>query len=257
MKQISLLHKIALILTLSLVSLPMAQAAVFEIQRVASTDSLNLRAKPGARNAIVGRVPHNGRWIRTDGRRVAVGRTNWIRIDWRGNVGWVNEYYIKQQIVGGAPTVAAQPQAARPSAAAPAPRPNVAARPAPPAPPVIRPPVLTAATLYKKGAWILECGSRSPFWKVLVHPGKALEVNLRGRNTGILPMTHQSQKKNKWNTAMKTVVKGSNGRFFTDMTVYYTQQCRHTLTNQNVRYRAEAQLNGERFQGCCRSVQIR
>ncbi len=253
MKHISMLNKIALMITLSLIWMPMAQAAVFEIQRVASTDSLNLRAKPGARNAIVGRVPHNGRWIRTDGRRVAVGRTNWIRINWRGNVGWVNEYYIRQMVLDNAPQqpARAQPQVAVRPNTAPVPRPNVAPQPAP------RPPVLTAAQLHKKGAWVLECGNRSPFWRVLVHPGKALEVNLRGRNAGIIPMTYQKQDKNKWNTAMKTVVKGSNGRFFTDMTIHYTKQCRHTLTNQNVRYRVKAQLNGETMQGCCRAVQIR
>lgn len=255
MKHISMLHKIALIIALSLIAMPMAQAAVFEIQRVASTDSLNLRAKPGARNAIVGRVPHNGRWIRTDGRRVAVGRTNWIRIDWRGQKGWVNEYYIRQMQLNKTPQqpARAQPPAARPNVVA-APRPNVAPRPAPPPP---RPPVLTAAQLHKKGAWVLECGNRSPFWRVLVHPGKALEVNLRGRNAGIIPMTYQKQDKNKWNTAMKTVVRSSNGRFATDMTIHYTKQCRHTLSNQNVHYRVNAMVNGEQMQGCCRAVQLR
>jgi len=257
MKHISRLNKIALIIALSFMTIPMVQAAVFEIQRVASTDSLNLRAKPGARNAIVGRVPHNGKWIRTDGRRVAVGRTNWIKINWRGQVGWVNDYYIRQMQLNNAPQ---QPVAApRPSIANPAPaaRPNVAVAPQPAPAPVPRPPVLTAAQLYKSGAWVLECGHISPFWKVLVHPGKALEVNLRGRNAGILPMTYQKQDKNKWNTAMKTVVKGSNGRFVTDMTIHYTKQCRHTLSNQNVRYRVQAMVNGERMQGCCRAVQLR
>jgi len=251
MKYISIISKIALSIAASLLCMQIAQAAVFEIQRVASTDSLNLRAKPGSRNAIVGRVPHNGRWIRTDGRRVAVGRSNWIKINWRGNIGWVNEYYIRQMQLNNTPTVAAaQPRAARP-APPPVPTPRAAPAPAP------RPQVFTAAQLHRSGAWVLECGNRSPFWRVIVHPGKALDVNLRGRNAGIIPLTYQKQDKNKWNTAMKTVVKSSNGRFATDMTIHYTQQCRHTLTNQNVRYRVKASINGEQMHGCCRAVQLR
>jgi len=211
MKHISLPNIIVLILTLFFMALPTAQAAVFEIQRVASTDSLNLRAKPGARNAIVGRVPHNGRWIRTDGVRVPVSGSNWIRIKWRNQIGWANEYYIREMQLDRTPQQAVATP--RPSLANPTPvaRPNVAVAAPRPAP-APTPPVFTAAQLHKKGAWILECGHMSPFWRVLVHPGKALEVNLRGRNTGIIPMTYQKQDKNKWNTAMKTVVKGSNAR---------------------------------------------
>jgi uncharacterized protein YraI len=247
-KQIRKVSSLIFILVLTVFFGQIAQAAVFEIQRVQSTDSLNLRAQPGARNAIVGTVPHNGKWIRTDGRRVRVGQTNWIKITWQGRTGWVNDYYIRQMVLNNtAPQVpAAQPQVARPQVV----------RPAQPATPTPRPPVLNEATLKKKGSWVLECGDLSPFWRVVVYPGKALEVNLRGRNAGVLPMTYQKQDKNKWNTAMKTVVKGSNGRFGTDMTIRYTKQCRHTLAKQNVRYRVKAQVNGEQLQGCCRAVQL-
>ncbi|MGB1311066.1 MAG: SH3 domain-containing protein, partial [Leucothrix sp.] len=168
MKHIKKISHLALFI-ISLVFIAPTQAAVFEIQRVASTDSLNLRAKPGARNAIVGRVPHNGKWIRTDGRRVAVGRTQWIKINWRGRVGWVNERYVRQMVLNKAP----QPTTVAPTTTPQAPRPAAA-----PTPPPL-PPSLSVAALHKKGAWVLECGNKSPFWRVIVHPGKALEVNLR------------------------------------------------------------------------------
>jgi uncharacterized protein YgiM (DUF1202 family) len=241
-KQISKVSSLIFVLVMSVFLGQVAHAAVFEIQRVSSSDSLNLRSKPGARNAIVGVVPHNGKWIRTDGRRVRVGQTNWIKITWQGRTGWVNDYYIRQMQLNNTapqPAAAAQPQATRPAPQA-----------------VPRPPVLNEATLKKKGSWVLECGDVSPFWRVIVYPGKALEVNLRGRNAGVLPMTFQKQDKNKWNTAMKTVVKSSNGHFATNMTIHYTKQCRHTLSKQNVRYRVKAQVNGEQMQGCCRAVQL-
>jgi uncharacterized protein YraI len=235
-KQISIVNRLFIVIATSFLFMQLASAAVFEIQRVASTDSLNLRAQPGARNAIVGRIPHNGKWIRTDGKRVAVGQTIWINITWQGKTGWVNEHFIRPMQTANAPV---QPQAVRPAVQAP------------------RAPVINAATLNKKGAWVLECGHRSPFWRVIVHPGKALEVNLRGKDSGILPLTYQKQDKNKWNTAMKTVVKSSNGRFAADMTIHYTKQCHHTLANQNVRYRVKALINNEELQGCCRAVQLR
>ena len=244
MKHINTLGKIILVAAATFVSIPPTHAAVFEIQRVASTDSLNLRAKPGARNAIVGRIPHNGKWVRTDGRRVSVGRTQWIKVTWQGRTGWVNENYLRPMQTNTTPQQpVGQPQAPRP--------------PVPQAAPAIRPPPITAAALQRKGAWVLECGNMSPFWRVIVHPGKALEVNLRGRNAGILPLTYQKQDKNKWNTAMKTVVKSSNGHFATDMTIRYTKQCFHTLSKQNVRYKVKAQVNGEQMQGCCRAIQLR
>ena len=246
MKRISKIIGLIFLFGLSLSWVAVSQAAVFEIQRVAPTDSLNLRANPGVTNPIVGRVPHNGKWIRTDGRRFKVGNTNWIKITWQGRTGWVNEYYIRQMQL---PNQSNQNTATQPKVTRPAPQ---VAAPVPP-----RRPVLNEATLKKKGSWVLECGDLSPFWKVIVYPGKALEVNLRGNNAGVLPMTYQKQDKNKWNTAMKTVVKSSNGRFATDMTIRYTKQCRHTLSKQNVRYRVKALINAEQFQGCCRAVQIR
>ena len=236
MKHISIIKKIALSLSTTLLCIQPAQAAVFEIQQVASTDSLNLRAQPGVRSPIVGQVPHNGKWIRTDGHRVAVGNTVWIKIDWRRQVGWVNEYFIRQMQLDKQKTTAHS--TVKPKAA-----------------PLVKP-VLNEATLNKKGAWVLECGHSSPFWRVIVHPGKALDVNLRGKSAGILPLTYQKQKKNKWNTAMKTIVKASNGNFATNMTIRYTKQCLHTLSNQQVRYRVKAQLNGEQLQGCCRAIQL-
>ena len=246
MKRISQVQTLMLSLVLLFLCSQAAHAAVFEVQKVAQNDSLNLRSQPGARNSIVGTIPHNAKWMRTDGRRVAVGQTIWIKVNWRGRIGWVNEYYIRQmQLNNSAPV---QPRPAQPAS-------NQAARPAPPSAP--RPPVINAATLNKKGAWVLECGHRSPFWRVIVHPGKALDVNLRGKSAGILPMTYQKQDKNKWNTAMKTVVKSSNGRFATDMTIKYTKQCHHTLSNQKVHYRVKANINGEQLQGCCRAMQLR
>jgi uncharacterized membrane protein/uncharacterized protein YraI len=245
MKQINKITRIGLTLAATLLYVQVAQAAVFQIKGVESWDSLNMRSQPGSKNAVVAKIPSNGKYIRPTGQRKSVGRTVWTQVTWQGRTGWVSERYIRPMQVAPQTRVAAQPNT---SVRAPAVRPQAAAAPriAPRPNPVSN----------SKGKWVLECGNRSPFWRTIVHPGKALDVNLRGRPAGMIPMTYEKQRRNKWNTAMKTEIKSSNGRFTTDLTIKYTKQCLHTLSNQKVHYRVEALINGERLNGCCKAVRI-
>lgn len=222
----------------------MAQAAVYKIKGVKSSDSLNIRSKPGSKHSIVGKIPANGKYVRTSGRRVAVGRTKWINVTWQGKTGWVSERYITPMQTTQAPVA---PRAAAQPAGTPAPR--VTGRNTPGA--IAR----TAPASGSKGKWVLECGNMSPFWRVIVHP-KALDVNHRGQAAGMLPITYEKQDRNRWNTAMKTVLKSSNGYSQADMTIKYTKQCFHTLSKQNVHYRVQAMIRGEQMTGCCRAVRI-
>jgi len=240
MKISTLLGRAGLVAAATLLSIQMAQAAVFQIQGVASNDSLNMRSKPGTKNPVVAKIPHNGKYVRSTGQRVSVGRTVWTKVTWQGNTGWVSERYIRPMQTAQAPRPTA-PRAVAPAPARVAPRPAVARTPAAPG---------------SKGKWVLECGNMSPFWRVIVHTGEALDVNLRGQPLGMLPIIHQQQDRNRWNTAMKTVLKSSNGQSQADMTVKYTKQCFHTLSKQNVHYRVKAMIRGEELNGCCRAVRI-
>lgn len=223
MKSITLIGKIALALGASLLTMQLAQAATFQIQGVASWDSLNMRIKPGVKNKVITKIPYNGKNIRLTGQRVSVGRTVWTQINWQGKTGWVSEQYI------------------RPTKSIPKAAPK----------PITR----TTAAPGSKGKWVLECGNMSPFWKVVVHP-KALDVNHRGQAAGMIPITYEKQDRNRWNTAMKTVLKSSNGQIQADLTIKYTKQCFHTLSKQNVHYRVKAMIRGEEMQGCCRAIRI-
>lgn len=237
----TLLGRTGFVIATMLLSIQMAQAAVFQIHGVASSDSLNMRSQPGTRNAVVGKIPFNGKYIRTTGQRVSVGRTVWTKVTWQGKTGWVSERYIRPMQV--APQTTA-PRVAQPAATRPAPRANTPAA-------IPR----TAPASGSKGKWVLECGNMSPFWKVVVHP-KALDVNHRGQAAGMLPIIYEKQDRNRWNTAMKTVLKSSNGRSQADMTIKYTKQCFHTLSKQNVHYRVKAMIRGEEMNGCCRAVRV-
>ena len=250
MTSIRTIKQVCLMVAGTLLSIQMAHASMFQIDGVASWDSLNMRAKPGTSASVVGKIPANGQNIRHLGNQVTVGNTTWVNVIWQGRNGWVSSRYIR-------PMPAAQAPAPRP--AAPASRNTAAAQP-PAAQPqsatTIRPTTArTPAVSNSKGKWVLECGDRSPFWRVVVHP-KTLDVNKHGQAIGMLPITYEKQDRNRWNTAMKTVLKATNGPFRTDMTIKYTKQCNYTLRNERVHYWVEANLNGDVFKGCCRAVRI-
>lgn len=248
MKRINKFTRIGLTIAATLLYAQVAQAAVFQINGVASWDTLNMRAQPGSKSAVVTKIPSNGKYIRATGQRKSIGRTVWTKVTWQGRTGWVSERYIRpMQVAAPQPRTATQPRpAAAPNASVRAPaRPQPAPRAIP----------RTTAVAGSKGKWVLECGNRSPFWRTIVHP-KALDVNLRGRPAGMIPITYEKQKRNRWNTAMKTELKSSNGRFTTDLTIKYTKQCLHTLSNQKVHYRVDALINGETLSGCCKAVRI-
>ena len=244
MKISTLLGRVGLVIVASLLSIQMAQAAIFQIKGVAQSDSLNMRIKPGTKHAVVAKIPSNGKYIRTTGQRVSVGRTVWTKVTWQGKTGWVSERYIRPMQNPQAPQVVA------PRATPPAGAPRAATGRNLPAP-VAR----TAPVSGSKGKWVLECGNMSPFWRVIVHP-KALDVNHRGQPAGMLPITYEKQDRNRWNTAMKTVLKSSNGQSQADMTIRYTKQCFHTLSKQNVHYQVKAMIRGEQMSGCCRAVRV-
>ncbi|RVU86495.1 SH3 domain-containing protein [Leucothrix sargassi] len=243
MKRINKIAGIGLTIAAALLSAQMSHAAVFQINGVASWDTLNMRAQPGAKNAIVTKIPFNGKYIRATGKRQTVGKTVWTQVTWQGKTGWVSQRYIRPMPAAPQTTVVQQTAVQRPV---------VTNTPAAPAPRAVQ---RTTAVAGSKGKWVLECGNRSPFWRTIVHP-KALDVNLRGRPAGMIPITYEKQRRNKWNTAMKTELKSSNGRFTTDLTIKYTKQCLHTLSNQKVHYRVEALINGETLNGCCKAVRI-
>ena len=243
MKRIHKVKRIGLTLAATLLCTQMAQAAVFQISGVESWDTLNMRAKPGSKNAVVTKIPSNGKYIRATGKKQSVGKTVWTQVTWQGKTGWVSQRYIKPMQV--APQAPQQAQRAAPRATTPARQAAVVPQAIP----------RTTAVAGSKGKWVLECGNRSPFWRTIVHP-KALDVNLRGQSAGMIPITYEKQRRNRWNTAMKTELKSSNGRFSTNLTIKYTKQCLHTLSNQKVHYRVEALINGETLNGCCKAVRI-
>lgn len=232
MKYVSITKRVYFVFAVLCLSISVAQAATFQVKGVKSWDSLNMRAKPGVKSVITGKIPANGKDIYHLGDNITIGRTSWLKVRWQGKVGWVSQHYLQkipttQKAISLKPPKKSTAKTVKPATSVP----------------------------QSKGKWVLECGNLSPFWKVIVHP-KALQVNLRGKPIGMLPITYEKQDRNRWNTAMKTVLKSANNRFNTNLTIKYTKQCFHTLSKQNVHYRVNAFLSGEALQGCCKAVRI-
>jgi uncharacterized membrane protein len=71
-------------------------AASYKVINVDSTDSLNMRTAARVSSSIVTSLPYNARQI-TVIKTVENRRSRWSKINWQGNVGWVNAYYLRQQ----------------------------------------------------------------------------------------------------------------------------------------------------------------
>lgn len=81
-------------LALSCVVAPTAYSANYKIINVANWDSLNVRSGAGTGFDVVNEIPANSSNIKivSDGRDV--GGSTWVKINWEGKSGWVNQRYL-------------------------------------------------------------------------------------------------------------------------------------------------------------------
>ncbi len=71
---------------------------VYKVKHVAPDDELNLRAVPGVDGDILVTIPHNGKGIVGTGKSRQLGRTVWAEVHWAGKLGWVNAYYLLEEV---------------------------------------------------------------------------------------------------------------------------------------------------------------
>jgi len=219
--------------------------SIQQITNVKSWDSLNLRSKPGVKSAVIAKIPANADSISLLGKKVSVGETVWVKINWQGKQGWVSQYFLKPVEIKSSKISAEQykkpkqekevgkiaKQEAKSSSAKP---------------------IETGVSVNQ---WILRCGNIQPFWRVDVYP-KALKV-FTGKSTTLLPITYKKQQKNKWNTAKKTHLKGNTSKDKIDLEIRYSyQRCNDTLSKQKVPYAVTVKHNGKEMKGCCRALKI-
>lgn len=80
----------------------------YVVTRVASDDTLNIRAGAGISQEVIATMPFNGRNIQALGETRQVGKTVWVKISWQGQQGWVSKHYL-QEVVSDEPSTPTQP----------------------------------------------------------------------------------------------------------------------------------------------------
>lgn len=73
---------------------PGASYAVFN---VLAKDSLNARSAPGIAAKISARLPYNARDVKFSGQMQRIGKVIWVRIEFGGVSGWVNQNFLYEE----------------------------------------------------------------------------------------------------------------------------------------------------------------
>ena len=71
----------------------------YHVVHVSSDDVLNIRKSAGHTQEKIGELQYNERNISPTGRLCLLGSNRWAEINTQGASGWVNEYYIHQQMI--------------------------------------------------------------------------------------------------------------------------------------------------------------
>ena len=71
---------------------------LFTVVDVASDDVLNVRARPGASEPLVGTIPYYGRDVEVHAGGQQVGESWWVPVRYEGVSGWANSNYLARQV---------------------------------------------------------------------------------------------------------------------------------------------------------------
>ena len=69
----------------------------FRVVNVTEQDRLNIRAGPGLKYEVIGKIPKDGRGIRVTGEGVQADNTIWLPITYKGITGWVNSFFLAKE----------------------------------------------------------------------------------------------------------------------------------------------------------------
>lgn len=73
---------------------------IYRVAFVANNDTLNIRSGAGANYKVVGTLAYNATGIEITGTEQKVGTSLWVPIQYEGLTGWVNRYYLTQEVDG-------------------------------------------------------------------------------------------------------------------------------------------------------------
>lgn len=209
---------------------------VYEVTGVKQGDSLNMRAWPNPNSRTLVALPHNSKWVASSGTPKKYGNSDWLKVHWNGDTGWVNSKYLKFDPVRTKKATERHDHRIATNGTA---QKTAANR-------------NTAPKIQGKQI-IIECGGNEPFWNVDMNlTGKVMKVNLH--NGTSFSSTLDNRKWAEGNNIM--LVNGGKGRNAVKATLTKTNACTDGITK--IRYPFEAVINiggSMNVSGCCKTSQ--
>lgn len=171
MKKVSALAAsvLGLVLSFGLVTVTQADTRVYSVMHVAPDDALNLRSSAGTSGNVMAVIPPNGQGIVAAGEERKVGRSTWAKVYWAGIEGWVNKYYLREDVQ----TSSYNPGSTKP----------------------VRPDV------------ILQCSGTEPFWKMNISE-TSMDIDMVADLKYAVPVSFRQQSSNNTSIAVVAGKKG-------------------------------------------------
>ncbi|HMT92733.1 SH3 domain-containing protein [uncultured Thiothrix sp.] len=144
---------------------------VYAVSKVAPDDGLNMRTQPGTGGSVVAVLPANAKGLIGLGQEQKSGNSIWVKVAWAGQQGWVNKYYLREDV----DTVDYNP--AKPK-------------------PVVKPEV------------VMQCGGTEPFWSMSVSE-REMKVNIMGGAQFTVPVNMRQQSANSTTIAVVAGARGN------------------------------------------------
>lgn len=148
-----------------------SMSRVYAVSKVAPDDGLNMRTQPGTGGSVVAVLPANAKGLIGLGQEQKSGNSIWVKVAWAGRQGWVNKYYLREDV----DTVDYNP--AKPK-------------------PVVKPEV------------VMQCGGTEPFWSMSVSE-REMKVNIMGGAQFTVPVSMRQQSANSTTIAVVAGARGN------------------------------------------------
>lgn len=144
---------------------------IYAVTKVAPDDGLNMRTQPGTGGSVVAVLPANAKGLIVLGQEQKTGNSVWVKVAWAGRQGWVNKYYLREDV----DTVNYNPANTKP---------------------VVKPEV------------VMQCGGTEPFWSMSISE-RDMKVNIMGGAQFTVPVNMRQQSANSTTIAVVAGMRGN------------------------------------------------
>lgn len=144
---------------------------IYAVTKVAPDDGLNMRSQPGTGGNVVAVLPANAKGLIVLGQEQKTGNSVWVKVAWAGRQGWVNKYYLREDV----DTVNYNPANTKPA---------------------VKPEV------------VMQCGGTEPFWSMSISE-REMKVNIMGGAQFSVPVTMRQQSANSTTIAVVAGMRGN------------------------------------------------